>query len=115
MEKKAIDLYNHIKNPDEVIVTILFNACAQLRNNDVLSLIKKTTKQIPKYYLKDQFLLASLFNALIKCGDCSSAHDVLSKMIKPVNSYGNLMNGFNKENSFEKTLNLFYQMKIDNC
>ena len=34
-------------------------------------------------------------------------------MTKSVEGYGNLMNGFNKENNPDKTLNLFNQMKLD--
>jgi pentatricopeptide repeat protein len=51
---------------------------------------------------------------LIKCGDCPSAEILFSKMPKTVIEYGNLMNGFVKENKPLKTLNLFNQMKIDN-
>ncbi|CAF4341292.1 unnamed protein product, partial [Rotaria sordida] len=40
---KAIDLFNEIKNPDEVSIIILFNACAQLGTNEALNLTKKVS------------------------------------------------------------------------
>ncbi|CAF3692905.1 unnamed protein product [Rotaria sordida] len=30
---KAIDLFNEIKNPNEIIINLLFNACAQQKNH----------------------------------------------------------------------------------
>ncbi len=91
----------------------MFNACAQLGTNEALNLAKKVSKEIPKSFHSDLGLLTSLFDALIKCEDCLSAEILFSKMTKSVESYGNLMNGFNKENNPKKTLNLFNKMKLD--
>lgn len=52
-------------------------------------------------------------DALIKCGDYSSAEGLHSGINKSVESYGNLMSGFNKANNPPKTLDLFDQMKND--
>ena len=69
---------------------------------------------MPESFYFNAHLLASLFDALIKCNDCSTAEEVFSKMKnKNVESYGNLMNGFNKENNPEKTFSLFNRMKLD--
>ncbi|CAF4874108.1 unnamed protein product, partial [Rotaria sp. Silwood1] len=38
MSEKAIELFNKIQTPDEVIVTLLFNACAQLETTEALNL-----------------------------------------------------------------------------
>jgi pentatricopeptide repeat protein len=113
LPNKAIELFHEIKNPDEVIILTFFNACAELKNNEALDLIKKISSKIPKTFYSNSRLVTSLFDALIKCEDCSTAEILFSKMKKSIISYGNLMNGFNKENNPEKTLNLFYQMKID--
>ena len=110
---KAIDLFNQIKSPDEVNIILLFNACAQLGTDEALNLTKKVWKEIPKSFDSNRYLLTSLFDALIKCGDCLNAEILFSKMTKSVESYGNLMNGFNKEKNPEKTLSLFNQMKLD--
>lgn len=42
MAQKAIELFNEILNPDEIVIALLFNVCAQLRNNDGLNVIKKS-------------------------------------------------------------------------
>jgi pentatricopeptide repeat protein len=76
-------------------------------------LAKKVYGQIPKFYHINPRLSNSLLDALIKCGDCSNAEILHSKMEKSVTSYGNLMSGFNKANNPENTLNLLNQMKID--
>jgi len=112
MSNKAIDLFNEIKNPDEICVTLLFNACAQLRTAEALNLIKKVSSKISESFYLNSFLSTSLLDAFIKCGDSSSAQILFSKMKKCVIDYGNLMSGFNKENNPDKTLNLFNQMKI---
>jgi pentatricopeptide repeat protein len=96
-----------------VNITVLFNACAQLGTNEELSLVKKISKEIPKSFYSNPRLVNSLLDALIKCGDCLNAEILFSKMTKSVEGYGNLMNGFNKENNPDKTLNLFNQMKLD--
>ena len=66
---------------------------------------------MPDSYHSNSLLLTSLLNALIKCGDCSSAEILFATMKKSVESYGNLMSGFNQENTPLKTINLFNQMK----
>ncbi len=48
LANKAIDLFNEIKNPDEICVTLLFNACAQLGTAEALNLTKKISKDIEK-------------------------------------------------------------------
>jgi pentatricopeptide repeat protein len=112
MAHKAIDLFNEIKNPDEICLTLLFSACAQLGTSEELNLMKKFSSKIPESFYLNSFVLNSLFNAFIKCGDSSSAEILFSKMEKHTINYGNLMSGFNKEDHPEKTLNLFNQMKI---
>jgi hypothetical protein len=69
MPKKAIDLFNQIATPDEFTITFLFNACAQLGTTDALNLTKKISKEMPKSFYLDHFLLTSLLDVLVKCGD----------------------------------------------
>jgi pentatricopeptide repeat protein len=113
MANKAIDLFNEIKSPDEVILTFFFNACAQIKSNEALDLTKKVYSQMPKSFHSDPRLITSLFDTLIKCGDCPNAEILFSRMKKSVTSYGNLMSGFNKETNPFKTLKLYDQMKLD--
>ncbi|CAF3612580.1 unnamed protein product [Rotaria sordida] len=110
---KAIDLFNEIKNPNEIIINLLFNACAELRTEEALNLIKKVSQDMSKSFYSNPHLLTSLLDALIKCSDCSNAEIVFTKITKSIIHYGSLMNGFNKENNPLKTLHLFNQMKLD--
>ncbi|CAF0744675.1 unnamed protein product [Adineta steineri] len=110
---KAIDIFDEIKNPDEVILILLFNACSQLKTAEALNLIKNVFQQMPKFFYSNQRLLTTLFDAFIKCGDYSNARILFSKIPKSVESYGNLMNGSNRENNPSQTLELFNQMKSD--
>ncbi|CAF4474482.1 unnamed protein product, partial [Rotaria magnacalcarata] len=74
--EKAIDLFNEIENPNDANVTILFNACAQLKTKEALDLVKKTSKQIPKSFYSNPHLLTSLLDALMKCGDEAHAESL---------------------------------------
>ena len=109
--QKAIDLFHEIENPDEVNVMLFFNACAHPTSAQALDLVKKLWKEMPESYHSNSHLTASLLDALIKCGDCSSAEILFATMKESVENYGNLMSGFNQENTPLKTINLFNQMK----
>ncbi|CAF3916300.1 unnamed protein product [Rotaria sp. Silwood1] len=113
MANKAILLFNEIKNPDEIVTNLLFNACAELGNDEALNLTKKVSSNMPNSFYSNYRISTSLFDALIKCGDCSMAEILFSKMEKSVINYGNLMSGFIKGNNPKKILDLFNQMKID--
>ena len=101
MASKTIDLFNQIENPNETTFILLLNACAHL---------KTVSSQMSQ---SNEHLRHSLIDALIKCGDCASAEIHVSNAKKNVITYGNLMNGFNREKNPRKTLNLFSQMIID--
>lgn len=111
--EKAIELFKKIENPSEVNLIVFFNACAQLRTPTALNLVKQTVKKMSKSCYSNSRLLTALLDAFVKCGDCSSGEILYSKMKKTVENYGNLMNGFNKEDNPEKTLELFNKLKSD--
>jgi len=109
---KAIDLFNEIKNPNDVIFILLFNACAQLRSNEALNLLKKVSKDVPKSFFSNPRLLTSLLDALVKCDDLTYAESLFNSSTKKDSGmYGVIMTGYNKENNPLKTLDLFNQMK----
>lgn len=110
---QAIKLFKELQDPNEVVLIVLFHACAQLGTEEALHLAKIVAEQMPKSFHLTNNLSNSLWDALIKCGDCSSAEILHSKMTRTVNSYTNLMDGFNKDNDPRKTLTLFNQMKND--
>ncbi|CAF5122858.1 unnamed protein product, partial [Rotaria sp. Silwood1] len=82
MANKAILLFNEIKNPDEIVTNLLFNACAELGNDEALNLTKKVSSNMPNSFYSNYRISTSLFDALIKCGDCSMAEILFSKMEK---------------------------------
>ncbi|CAF5031375.1 unnamed protein product, partial [Rotaria sp. Silwood1] len=112
--EEVINLFKEIKNPSEVNLIVFFNACAHLKTQQALDLLKKISKTMPKSYYSNHRLLNALLDGFIKCGDSSTGEILFSKMKKTVENYGNLMTGFNQENYPEKTLDLFNKMKKDN-
>ncbi|CAF5192919.1 unnamed protein product, partial [Rotaria magnacalcarata] len=101
--EKAIDLFNKIENPDDINITLLFNACAQLKTKEALDLVKKTSKQIPKSFYSNPRLLTSLLDALMKCGDVAHAESLFySSKQKVLPMYGAMMKGINYFNIYDK-------------
>ncbi|CAF1205633.1 unnamed protein product [Rotaria sordida] len=98
MAKKVIDLFSQIRNPHEVIITLLFNACAQLQTAHALNLTKKVSKEIPKSFFSNPHLLTSLLDAFMKCGDVSSAESLFNN---------------SKEKSFEKNPDYRWYLQDD--
>jgi hypothetical protein len=96
MVKHAIDLFNQIQTPDEIVTNLLFNACAQLGTTEALNLVEKVSKEIPKSFYSNQLILTSLLDALIKCGDVTGAQSLFDKSPnKSLSMYGAMMNGKN--------------------
>ena len=113
MPERAIDLFHKITDLDEVNVIILFNACAYVGTQDALRVAKRVAGQIPRSYYSNPLIPSTLLDVFTKCGDIPSAEIVFAKMARSSEDYGMLMNAFNEENSFNKTLKLFHQMKRD--
>ena len=91
---KAIDLFREIKDPSEVNVTVLFNACAQLRTVEALDFTKRVAKDIPKSFYSNARLVTSLLDALMKCGDVQYAESLFSRQqYKVLSMYGAMMKG----------------------
>ncbi len=77
-------------------ITVLFNACAQLGTDEALNLTKKVSKKIPKSFYSNPYLLTSLLDALMQCGDVEYAQSLFDASTKKVMSmYGAMMNGNN--------------------
>ena len=110
---KAIDLFRQIEKPDEVNLILLSHACAETGTADALNLVRKVVKEMPSSFHSNSHLLASLCNALIKCGDSINAELIFSKMDKSLPAYGNLINGYLQEDKPQKVLDLFRQMRND--
>lgn len=109
---KAINLFNEINQPDEVIIILLFNTCAQLANVEYLNLAKKVFLQIPKSFHSNTRLLASFLDTLIKCNDNEYAQSFFNKIKnKSLSMYGVMMNSYIKTNNPFQTIVLFKQIK----
>ncbi|CAF1464338.1 unnamed protein product [Rotaria sordida] len=112
MANKAIDLFNEIKDPDEIVTNLLFNVCAELKTSEALSLTKKVSSQMPKSFYSNLRLLTSLLDALIKCGDVTHAQslfDASTKKILPM--YGAMMKGYINNNMANKAIDLFNKIQ----
>jgi len=74
----------------------LFNACAELRTNEALNLVKKLYKEMPKGFHSDPYLLTSLLDVFMKCGDVSNAQLLFDRTSRKVlTMYGAMMKGKN--------------------
>jgi len=94
MAHKAIDLFKEIKNPNEICLTLLFNACAQLETEEALNLTKNVSKNIGKSMYSNVRLLTSLLDALMKCGDVAYAQSLFNTLTnKSIGIYGAMMKG----------------------
>jgi hypothetical protein len=96
LPNKAIHIFNQIKDPNELIITLLFNACAQIRTKASLDLVKNVLLEIPKSFHSNPRLLTSLLDALMKCGDVQNAESLFIKSTnKDLPMYGAMMKGYN--------------------
>ncbi|CAF1454984.1 unnamed protein product [Rotaria magnacalcarata] len=112
---KAIHLFHEIKKPNEIIITILFNACANLKTNEGLNLVKEVYKEMPKSFQSNPYLLTSLLDAFMKCGDVSNAELLFDKIPnKILQMYGAMMKGFIENNQANKAIDLFHKIKDPN-
>ena len=87
-------MFKEIEKPDDVIYLLLCNACAQLKSEEALNLVKTISKDIPKSFYSNPRLRTSLLDAFIKCGDIQAAESFFtSSADKDVEMYGAMMKG----------------------
>ena len=92
---EAIALFKKINKPDEIVLTLLFNAAAQLKHDKALNLIKRTCQNIPKDFYFNDRLFTSLLDALMKCADVNYAEILFDKSEKKsMSMYGAMMKGY---------------------
>ncbi|UJR15099.1 hypothetical protein I4U23_002066 [Adineta vaga] len=101
-----------IKAPDDVTILLLFNACAQLGNKDALDRVKNVWKSIPSKFYTNTNLVASLIDALMKCGDVENARSVFdSCKSKTIHMFGALMDGYVKNGMPQQAIDIFKLIK----
>ncbi|CAF5024309.1 unnamed protein product, partial [Rotaria sp. Silwood1] len=111
--EKAIDLFNEIINPNQVIINLLFSACAHIGTDQTLNLLKKVSSNIPISFYKNPYILTSLVNALIECDDIKHAQILFEKStVKTLPLYATMMKGYVINDMASKAIDLFN--KIDN-
>jgi pentatricopeptide repeat protein len=114
MEEQAIELFFKIKKPDKIILSIFFNACAQLKTENALNLAKKVFDQFVIKSNPSNDLLYSVLNMFIKCDDLQSAETLFGRIHRDIISYGSMMKFYNIKDQPEKTLELYQKMKEEN-
>ncbi|CAF4583839.1 unnamed protein product [Rotaria sp. Silwood2] len=111
MPNKAIALFNVINDPDKVIVTLFFNACAQLGTNKELNLVKTVASNISQNFHSSSYVLTSLIDAFMKCGDVASAESIFRASRNKTLAISILLYvGFNKDELTEKTIQIFNEI-----
>jgi pentatricopeptide repeat protein len=115
MPDKATELFKQIQNPNDIIRTLLFNACAQLRTNEALELVKSVVSTMPASPHKNLYLVTSLLDALMKFGDIAQAQSLFDAFEQKVESmYGAMMKGYIANDMPDKAIDLFRQVQNPN-
>ena len=99
-----------------MVIYILFcNACAQVGSNEALNLINNNLKSFPKSFYSNGRFVTALLDAFVKCDDLASAQLLFDSIKeKTTEIYTVIMNGLNKDDQPEKTIELFKQMEKNN-
>jgi pentatricopeptide repeat protein len=113
LANEAIELFSTIRNPNEIIVVLFLNSCAQVGTAQALQIGRQVIDGLPPISLRNRYVLNTVLDMFIRCGDVSSAENWFSKMKCHLNNYGQMMKGFNEANLPNKTLNLFEKMKSE--
>jgi pentatricopeptide repeat protein len=113
MAQKAIELFSKITNPNEILLCLLLNSCAQVGTTDALNFGRKVWSQMSLANHKNVYILNAAFDMFIKCGDISSAESLFAKMKRIVIDYGQMMKCFNAHSMPMKTLNLYEKMRSE--
>ncbi|CAF3834221.1 unnamed protein product [Rotaria magnacalcarata] len=113
MSEKALDLFEQIHiNLDHVTYTIVFNACAQLVNEQAKQIGKKLLDEMPNNYRDENIVLASAIHMLMKFGDVKGAEDIFQSIKKKhIVAYGALLNGYNSNDDPSKCFKILTEMQ----
>lgn len=95
MPEKVLDLFEKMSlKPNEVILTIAFNACAKLADARAVTFSKDVLGQLPSAFLEDDKLVNSIIDMVMKLGDVPRA-EYFFRLIKTKSlvTYGAMMKG----------------------
>ena len=94
MPAKAIEIFKRVEDPNEIVLTLMFKACAQLSTDWALELVKSAVSKMPVLLYKSAFLMTSLLDALMQCKDVNSARSLFdASERKVISMYGAMMKG----------------------
>jgi DNA polymerase III alpha subunit (gram-positive type) len=94
MAAKAIACFEQVPQPNEILVTLVFNACAQLGTRDACQVVKRISSEMPVAFHRHVNVLSSLIDALMHCQDVDSAQQVFeSRQIDDLSLVAAMMKG----------------------
>jgi predicted Zn-dependent protease len=99
MPEKVLEMFDTMSvQPDEVIATVLFNACAKVADPHAMNVGRRVLNQLPAAFIEDQILVNSATDMLMKFGEVEEAKKIFKK-IKRKNTilYGVMMQGHMNE------------------
>ncbi|CAF1620630.1 unnamed protein product, partial [Adineta ricciae] len=115
MPAKAIETFKSVNNnSDKVLLSLLFNSCAQVRTAEALDFGKQVWFSMSEIHRKDEHTAVSAFDMFIKCGDIFNAEQVFDRIKRIVVNYGQMMKYYNDHRMPMKTINLYDKMKNEN-
>ncbi|CAF1587481.1 unnamed protein product [Adineta ricciae] len=112
----AMDLFARIKNPNDVIYIVFFNACSQAANFKALDVGKRVFFQLwtkSNGKISNEKLLHAALAMFAKCSDVENAEKLFARLHRNQMTYGSMMVMYNQRNQPRKTLLLFEQMKME--
>ncbi|CAF4029218.1 unnamed protein product [Rotaria sp. Silwood1] len=114
MSEKALDLFEKIDlKLDDVIYTIVFNACSKLANDRAMKIGRKLLHNMPNDYRNNNFVLNSAIDMLMKFGDVQSAVRFFDSMKKKdIITYNAMIKGYVGNEMSEKALDLFEKIDL---
>ncbi|CAF1120001.1 unnamed protein product [Rotaria sordida] len=115
MSEKVLDLFEQIElNLNNFAYTIVFNACAELANDQAMKIGKKLLDEMPENLRNDNVVLNSVIHMLMKFGDIQNAENVFQSIKKKdIIIYGTMMKGYIENQMSEKALDLFERIELN--
>ena len=113
MADKALDMFEQLSvPPDNVLLTILFRACASLGHERAIQLGNRVYRDIRTNDKNDNILLGSMLHMLMKFGQVKDAENLFSQIKEPtVQICGVMMHGYNTNRQPRSSWTLFQTLK----
>lgn len=112
LPERTLDLFEQTKTKlNEVLCSIVFNACATMSNERAIRLGNHLLKEIPDQFYYHIPMTGSALNMLIKFGQVSDAERLFNSLKKKDSStFSIMMIGYNSHEQPDKALTLFEQI-----